>query len=149
MIITDHFHKTSSQYIITKHHHKSLSQIIFTKHHRNTSSQNMTTKHYHKTSSQSIFTKHHHNTSSQNMSCQARAQRFHKKLIDRPKKAHCVEAARSCQMLSRVITKQHHETVLIQCLNAMVGITRSKVIRFLSGTRLREERERERERVRE
>ena len=42
-------------------------------------------------------------------------------------KAHCVEAARSCQMLSRVITKQHHETVLIQCLNAMVGITRSKV----------------------
>ena len=57
-------------------------------------------------------------------------------LIDR--KAHCVEAARSCQMLSRVITKQHHETVLIQCLNAMVGITRSKVIfrlkRYLGTT---------------
>ena len=33
-------------------------------------------------------------------------------------------------MLSRVITKQHHETVLIQCLNAMVGITRSKAILF-------------------
>ena len=46
-------------------------------------------------------------------------------------KAHCVEAARSCQMLSRVITKQHHETVLIQCLNAMVGITRSKIIVFV------------------
>ena len=90
--------------MITKHFHKTSSQSIFTKHHHNTSSQDIITDHLHKSLSQTIFTKH--------------------------QKAHCVEAARSCQMLSRVIAKQHHETVLIQCLNAMVGITRSKVFFF-------------------
>ena len=128
-IITKHLHKASSQYIITKHHYRPSSQIIITDHLHKASSQHITTKHHHKSLSQIIFTKHHHNTSSQSIITNHYHRSFSQSTLT-DQKAHCVEAARSCQMLSRVITKQHHETVLIQCWNAMVGITRSKVINF-------------------
>ena len=134
---TRFYHQTLSESIITKDHHKASSQYIITKHHHRPSSQIIITDHLHKTSSQYIITKHHHKSLSQIIDTWvAKVSTWVAKLGRRGftrssltyQKAHCVEAAPSCQMLSRVITKQHHETVLIQCLNAMVGITRSKII---------------------
>ena len=86
----------------TRFYHQTLSHSIITKHHHKASSQYIITRHHHRPSSQIIITDHLHKTSSQYII----TKHHHKSL-------------------SQIIFTKH---VLIQCLNAMVGITRSKVI---------------------